>query len=550
MVIQKFNKLIRNRWVWGVFAVAISAFFAFDFLIADIGRDSHEPSAGGSAGSLGGEPVKGEAFLAVAEDIRGIGQNRDWKKPANEVNQLAWETLAALAVAKRNGIEATDAEVREAIRHDRSFAGPNGQFSFALYERILRENKVTPEHFEAFLKRRLTLGRIAQSMLDAASWVSPMEVNQAVADMTDSFTVRVASFKQTKDEASQVTIDDAGIRKWYEANTNSLALPERIKLRMVKFDATDEKTLAKMVVTENEMKDQYDATVDKYTSTDTNGVETVKKFEEVKGEIEKELRQIAAVQYFETNLSQRAYAGKAEPGVSRLDTIAKEEGLKVATSDWFSLEGGTVEGFMKPASSICPGARAFAEAVAELDPTSEDLRYAVVASDKAVWLVEKAKTNVAHVPTFEEAKDAIRPRALKAAQADAFKASVEAIAAKGTNAVCATGNVTTNVTFAICDIRGQLFDNQGAVIGATRKLSPGGISEFTRTGPDTGILVVCVDRKPGDAAQATILTSQARDAAAQLQRGTLPEAWQKWNLKRLGFQTTDLSSVEAVVEEE
>jgi len=548
MVIQKFNKLIRNRWVWGVFAVAISAFFAFDFLIADIGRDSRETVSGG-AGTLGGEPVKGDAFLAVADDIRGIGQNRDWKKPANEINQLAWETLATLAVAKKNGIEATDAEVREAIRRDPSFA-VNGQFSFALYERLLRENKMTPEHFEAFLKRRLTLGRIAQSMLDTAAWVSPMEVNQAVADMTDSFTVRVASFKQTKDDASQVTIDDAGIRKWYEANTNSLALPERIKLRMVKFDATDEKTLAKMVVTEDEMKDQYDATVDKYTSTDTNGVETVKKFEEVKGEIEKDLRLIAAVQYFETNLNQRAYAGKAEPGVSRLDTIAKEEGLKVSTSDWFSLEGGYAEGFMKPASSICPGANGFAEAVAELDPTSEDLRYAVIASDKAVWLIEKAKTNAAHVPTFEEAKDAIRPRALKAAQADAFKASVEAIAAKGTNAVCATDNVTTNITFAICDIRGQLFDNQGAVIGATRKLAAGGISEFTQTGPDSGILVVCVDRKPGDAAQATILSSQAREGVAQLQRGALPEAWQKWNLERLGFQTTDLSSVSAVVEEE
>lgn len=40
MVIQKFNKLIRNKWIWGVFAVAISAFFAFDFLIADLNAPS------------------------------------------------------------------------------------------------------------------------------------------------------------------------------------------------------------------------------------------------------------------------------------------------------------------------------------------------------------------------------------------------------------------------------------------------------------------------------------------------------------------------------
>ena len=36
MVIQKFNKIIRNKWIWGAFAVAISAFFAFDFLIMKI----------------------------------------------------------------------------------------------------------------------------------------------------------------------------------------------------------------------------------------------------------------------------------------------------------------------------------------------------------------------------------------------------------------------------------------------------------------------------------------------------------------------------------
>jgi len=548
MVIQQFNKLIRNKWVWGAFAVAISLFFAFDFLIDDIGRDSRDGVVGG-AGSLGGEAVKADAFATIAEDIRGIGNNRDWKRPANEVNQLAWETLAALVVAKKNGVEATDSEVREAIRRDRSFA-VNGQFSFSLYERLLRENKVTPEHFEAFLKRRLTLGRVAESMVDSAAWVSPMEVNQAVADMTDSFTVRVAEFKQTKEEADKVTLDDAGLRKWYGENTNSIALPERVKLRMVKFDATDAKVLAKMVVNENEMKDLYDATVDKYTSTDTNGVETVKKFEDVKGEIEKELRQIAAVQFFETNLNRRAYAGAPVKGVSRLDTIAKEDGLKVTTTDWFTVDGGYVSGFMKPATSICPGANGFAEAVAELDPSSEDLRYAVISSDKAVWLVEKAKTSPAHVPTFEEAKDAIRPRALKAAQADAFKAVVEAIAKKGTKAVCSTANVSTNITFAICDLRGQVFPNQGAVVGAVRKLSAGEVSDFTQTGANTAVLVVCVDRKPGDAAQVTLLSSQAREAVAQLQRSSLPEAWQKWNLERIGFETTDISSVEAIAEEE
>ena len=99
MVIHQFNKLIRNKWIWGAFAIAISAFFAFDFLVADLGRS--EPSAGGSsaAGTLGGEKVNAQVFTDIAEELRGFGQQRDWKRPAGEVIRAAWESYAALTVA-------------------------------------------------------------------------------------------------------------------------------------------------------------------------------------------------------------------------------------------------------------------------------------------------------------------------------------------------------------------------------------------------------------------------------------------------------------------
>lgn len=546
MVILQFNKLIRNKWVWGVFAVVISAAFCFDDLFTTRER---EERIGGEFGKLAGESVKAVDFESVADDVRGLGRNRDWRRKTSEVNRIAWETLAALVVADRNGIAATDAEVRETIRRDRSFA-VNGQFSFSLYQRLLRENSVTPERFEEFLKRRLTMGRIEDQMLEAATWVSPAEIDLAVADMTDTFNVRVARFRQTQAEADAVTIDDAGLKKWYDENSTSIALPERIKVRLVKFDATKTDVQEKMTVTEDDMRDHYDATIDKYTSTDTNGVEVVKTFDEVKGEIEKDLRLVATVQFYETNLNHRAYAVASEPGVSRLDSIAKEEGLEVETSDWFTLEGGYVEGFMKYASSICPGAKGFAEAVAELDSSSEDLRYGVVSSDNAVWLVEKIDVSPAHTPSFEEAKDAIRPRALRDAQADAFKSSVEAIAAKGAEAVLATENVSSNITFAVCDLKQGDFADQNAIARAVRKLSKGEVSEFAKTGARSGLLVVCEDRQPGDAAKATLLSAQVRDEVSRLQSGQIPELWRKWNLDRLGYETTDLSSVEEVEDAE
>ena len=37
MVILQFNKLIRNKWVWGVFAVTVCAAFCFDDLFRSSG---------------------------------------------------------------------------------------------------------------------------------------------------------------------------------------------------------------------------------------------------------------------------------------------------------------------------------------------------------------------------------------------------------------------------------------------------------------------------------------------------------------------------------
>lgn len=549
MVIHQFNKLIRNKWVWGVFAVAISAFFAFDFLVADLNRN--EPSkSSGTAGSLGGEAVDAALFTDLAEEIRGFGRQRDWKRDAGEVNRAAWENYAALQVAGAGGLEATDAEVQAMIRNDPSFQ-QNGGFSFSLYQALLRQNGLTPERFEAFLKRRTTLMRVGQAVLASAAWASPMELDQALADMTDTFTVKVAKFAQTKEEAAAVKVDDAALKAWYEEHKKSLELPERVKIRFVKYNATDPIVLAKMVVTEDEMRDRYDVTVDKYTSTDTNGVETVKKFEEVKAGIEKELRQIAAVQYFETNLNARVYGDAPTGKASRLDIVAKEDGAKVQTSDWFATDGSYQDGFMKRASQICPGAQNFAEIIAELDSSSEDLRYGIVTSDRAVWLVEKAETSAKHVPTFEEAKDAIRPRALRDAKADAFKAAVEAVAKGGAKAVEAVKGISTNITFCVSDLRngGASFENQMAVARAAMKLKKGEVSEFTLTGTGKAILVVCEDRVAGDAAKAMVLRSQVRDDLAMLQLRQIPESWKKWNLERIGFETGEISSVESVAED-
>lgn len=540
MVILQFNKLIRNKWVWGVFAVVISAAFCFDGLFT---KEREERNAG-DAGTLAGESVDAREFRAIQEDVRGIGRGSDWSRPQREVNVQAWETLAALDVAEANGIYCPDSEVMATIRGNRGF-WENGAFDFNRYSQLLRANSILPARYEAFLKRRLTIERIGSEVLGSAGWVSPMEMDRATSDYTDVFTVKVARFSQSAEDAAKVEIDDAAIAKWYEENTKDLALPERVKLRMLKFDATNPEVLAKMSVTEDDMRDMYDSTIDKYTTTDTNGVETVKAFEEVRGEIEQELRQIAAVEFYTTNLTQRIYM----PGAS-LDSIAHEESAQATVSDWFATEGGYQEGFMRHPSAIAPGAKRFLDVVSELDPETVDLRYGVVASDRAVWLIEKAETSPAHTPTLEEAKEAIRPRVLRAAKADAFKAQVEAVIAQGKDAILASGNVSTNLTFAICDLKNGDIEDMQAVVGATRKLVKDGISGFTPAGTGRALVVLCENREAGDLAKATLLSSQLRDDVSMPVRMQLPEAWSKWNLARMGFVPGEINPVDAEEEAE
>lgn len=542
MVILQFNKLIRNKWVWGVFALIISAAFCFEDLFS-VRDDAQTDNRG--AGTLSGEEVDAKVFLDIAEEARGFGQRRDWKRNQGEVNLEAWQTYAALKVAEKEGICATDAEVQAQIRNDRTFH-VNGAFNFMAYQMILRENGLTPERFEQFLKRSATLSRIGNAVLGSAAWASPMEVDRAVADMTDVFTVKVARFTQSKKDADAVKLDDAGLRKWYDDNTNSLALPERCKIRYVKYNANDKAILAKMTVTDDELRDYYDSTSEKYTVTDTNGVESVKKFEEVKTQVEMEVRKIAALTYFETNLNARAYSVKAAKGSSRLDEIAKEDGLKVEESDWFALDGSWHEGFVNRTAHILPGAKDFLTAVSELDSETEDLRYSIISSEDAVWLIEKSAVSKAHTPSFADAKDAIRPRALRAAKAKAFKDKVDALIAKGAKAVLAGGNVSTNITFTVADLSSAEFPDQMAIARAAMKLKKGEVSEFTLTIPGNALVVVCEDRKEGDAAKAMVLRSQVENDVSMLQRRQIPEAWQKWNLERMGYQTGEVSSTEIV----
>ena len=161
-----------------------------------------------------------------------------------------------------------------------------------------------------------------------------------------------------------------------------------------------------------------------------------------------------------------------------------------------------------------------------------------------MWLIERSAYSDAHTPTFEEAKGKIDARALRDAKAAAFKAEVEAIAAQGVEAVLATKDVSTNLTFAVSDLANGAFPDQRAIAGAAMKTRKGEVSEFTLTGTGRALLVVCEDRVPGDAVKATLMRAQVRNQVVGDQYAAAVEKWEGENLARLGYEAPDEGAAE------
>lgn len=549
MVIQQFNRIIRNKWIWGAFAVAISAFFAFDFLL--VGGDAGD--GGAVSGELNGKDVPMSKFSRFVEDVRGFGRNRNSNLSNAEANRAAWENLAAYDVAESLGIAATDDEVKQNLL--RQFAGQDGGFNMATYERILRDNGLTPELFEGAEKRRITLMKLRMAMMDASRFVSPMELDTAVNDVTDKLTVRVVRF--TDKAKSAPKLDDKMLKAYYDENTNSIAMPDCVTVRYLKFVADAPARLAQFKITDDELHDHYDANLNRFETQTTNGVVT-KAFEEVKGILEKELQLIASIEAYRTNLLFRAYPsdGTANAKVSRLDQIAKEDGVKVAVSPLFSLDGtGYVPGFMSRPSAFAPGVDGFGEAASELDPDSPDLRYGVVAGTNSVYLIERDRFVKAHVPSFEEAKGIIRSDAQTDAKEKAFKASVDKVRALAAAELAkgkpfdakmfAGANISTSITFAVSSMGSGAFPDSRYVAAPAMRLSKGQISDFIKgVLPGSGLVVYLEDRVPGDAAEAQMIRSQIRDELSQSTSYSFVTEWNRWNLARMNLKAGDGASIE------
>ena len=529
MFIYHFNRLIRNRVLWGIFAI----FIALAFVGA--GSCMKQPQDGQSAGKINGKSITFNDFRLVVRAIRGFGQNRDNETSAAVVDRRAWEQLAARELAEENGINPGNKEVQNALREAQPFQGPNG-FDINRYRAIIQQQGFTPALYEKLVAQQLSLSKNA-ALVQTANWISPMELEDELAGMTDQFTVRTVSISNKFANAKMDLTDDDYL-KFYEENKESFALPDQVSVRYIEVPASN--YMASVTLTEDDMLAYYDDNIDEYQRSTTNNTTETIPFKEVKSKIEGELKLEQALYCAETNLKFTIYGALAGGKTITLENVAKDKGVKIKSSPLFSASDQLF---------WAQNGEEFIAAAFELNPEREDSQYGVVAGTDVVYVLEQLKKSEAHTPEFEKVLNKIRPQALAKARNEAFSDYTEKLSdemseilKKGKSfadaAKAKAMNVSTSITYSVNTIRNQQFENSFSIAYGSMALKKGEISKAVPTSATESLLIYVEDRKPGDALSAEMMRPQVRSGIARRRATDIFGEWLTWNLKQQDFKPT------------
>ena len=543
MFIYQFNRLIRSRLLWGFFAIIISVAFVS---VGSCGRaGSERPDV---AGKLNGKNISIAAYNQGDFAVRGFGARRNTAMPAQVATRRIWEQLAALQVAAKAGLTAGKDDIREILRSENIFQGPNG-FDFDRYRVILKSEGFASEtQYEGLMGHHFLLEKIGM-LISTAAWVSPMELDDELAAMTDTFRVQTATLSNRFVNV-EMPLSDADYKAFYEENDASFRRPDRMSVRYMVIPASN--YLARVTVPDDDLRDHYDAHIDRYRLADTNAVTSIKPFEDVKDAILAELQIDEALHCAETNVTFTIFGRLKTAADNALALLAAEEQVDVVTSPLFAQN--------EPLPWVS-AAKEFATAAFDLEPESFETRLAVVKGKNEVFVMEYHQKSEAHIPAFEEVIEDVKTRAQGKARTEAFDKYVTEIRADictlmeagktfGDAATETVQNVSTSLTYTASDMQTKPFENSYVIAYGARTLKKGDLSEAVPVSLTQSLLIYVEDRQQGDAFAAAMMRPQIRSSLEHRQSATRFNDWLKWNLDRQRLEPSPQFMLSTEEEEE
>lgn len=179
------------------------------------------------------------------------------------VQQMIQEE-AALAEAKRLGIKASDAEVRERILALPAFQ-ENGQFiGDQRYRQLLRMQNppMRPDEFEDQVRRSIIAEKL-QAALTGWITVADADVTAEFKKRNEKVKLAVVNFPADKFREATVASDEE-VAKYFEEHKESYRIPEKRKVRYVTID--QEALRQKATVTGQQIERYYNDNIQQYST--------------------------------------------------------------------------------------------------------------------------------------------------------------------------------------------------------------------------------------------------------------------------------------------
>lgn len=136
----------------------------------------------------------------------------------------------------------------------------NGKFSQEVYDKLLTQNQMTPSKFENMMRGELVTQQVRDGIPPLAFAIKAVE-DRAIKTELQQREVTIAEIKSAN-FISQVKVDDAEVKAYYEKHKDKFQVQEQVKLEFVRFSAND--LIMKMQVTDEDSKRFYNENAAKF----------------------------------------------------------------------------------------------------------------------------------------------------------------------------------------------------------------------------------------------------------------------------------------------
>jgi hypothetical protein len=336
-----------SKWLWIVIAGLTIISFVFFMSISPV-----QKGGGAQTGGLG--IIYGRE-ITTAEFARAQGEfylshwmrNSRWPdKDGMTHEDISKETYVRVLLnrkAAQLGINVGEAEAATAASELLRSMGRNGQAApmKQFVEQILTPERLTAADFLDFLRSELAIQQLIQSLGISGALVTPQEAGQ-LYDRENQEVSAQAVFFAASNYLSQVTIEPAAVAQFYTNNMAFYREPERVQVNYVFFNVTNYLEQSKAEWEKTNFTEVVEAAYQQYGQSQFPDAKTP---DEAKGKIRELLirdRALRSARQAANDFATALFAiAPAKP--ENLVTLAKEKGLKIATTLPFAANSGPME---------------------------------------------------------------------------------------------------------------------------------------------------------------------------------------------------------------